>query len=217
METNERRWNTSCCRDQMFSIPPRDLPKQYKNLLGSSCTMNAISTKSSTDILPNTLVLGAALLFTQNHTVPSALAMTLSPRHLALPRSSASAWNLSFTKKNGVFSIAEGNFLYRAQLISAHIVLSTKTPNLISKEHMHPDALMNHHSAALRCSWALKHGKYLTWGNAPLQTEQPLKLQRTHSGGRGQRGAQLWYIHQELPFSTGKHQPQRQWVSQYDA
>ena len=123
-ETNERRWNTSCSREQKSSNTPSDLPKQYKNLLRTSRTMNAINVKSNTDILPNTPVLWAALLFTPNHTIPSALASTLSPLHLAIPRSWATASSPSFTNKNGVFNAAEGNFIYLGQLVSAHIVLA---------------------------------------------------------------------------------------------
>lgn len=64
---------------------------------------------------------------------------------------------------------------------------STKTPNLISKEHVHPDAPMNHQSAAPRRSWALKHGKYLTWGNTSLQTAT---APETPAHTQGRQGAE---------------------------
>lgn len=64
---------------------------------------------------------------------------------------------------------------------------STKTPNLISKEHVHPDAPMNHQSTAPRRSWALKHGKYLTWGNTSLQTAT---APETPAHTQGRQGAE---------------------------
>lgn len=105
----------SSSREQKFSSPPCDLLQPHKNLLGTSRTTNAINAKSNADILPNAPVLGAALLFTPNHPVPSAFPITLSP--LTLHSKGLEQQHGTIYPKNGVFNTAGGKFICWAQLI----------------------------------------------------------------------------------------------------